>query len=376
MMTSTLYRYAAGPLLLAGLVAPVALSGCDDDPTECDFVLKNRIESFQVAVDALANVSGEIKANIAGACIKIANDLGAEGVPADMGAATSDDDLTTACDLATAAIDAELSGGVEITLQIVGGECHVNAQAQFSCEASCQVDASCSPGSVEARCDPGEISGTCTAECEGSCTVESGSVQCEGGCSGTCQGMCEGTCEGMENNANCNAKCEGSCMGSCTGTCDVVPPTAMCEGSCKGGCSATYEAPQCEAELTPPMCEVDADCQAGCEGSASIEAECTPPSITVEIEGHAELAATLEANLPAIFLLAEVQGELVVTAGADVAGKAVGVFEGVVSDAGCALQYGAEIGAKFSGAVEASASVNVSVQASASVSGSASGGSS
>jgi hypothetical protein len=376
-MTSKLFRYAAAPLLLGGLVTPIALGGCSDDPlaaTECDFVLKSRIEAFQLAVDALANVSGEIKGNIAGACIKIANDLGAEGVPADMGAQTSDDDLTTACDLASASIDAELQGGVSISLQIVGGECHVNAEAQFNCEASCQVDASCQPGSIEARCDPGELSGECSAECSGSCTVETGSVECEGGCSGTCEGMCTGTCDGMENNANCMAKCEGTCMGSCTGTCEVVAPSATCEGSCKGGCSVAYTAPQCEAELTPPSCEVDADCQAGCSGSAEIEAECTPPSITVEIEGHAELAATLEANLPAIFLLFSVQGEIVGTAAADIASKATGVFEGVVSDAGCALQYGASVGASFAGSVEASASVSVSVEASADVSGSASGG--
>jgi hypothetical protein len=371
MSKSKLFRYAA-PLVLAGATAPMMLGGCDDDPTSCDFVLAARIESFQLAVDALVKVSGEVKANIGGACIAIANDLGAMGVPADMGADTPDEDVTTACDLAAAQIDAAIMAGGSISIQVIGGQCSVKAEAQLSCEASCSVEGECTPGSVEARCDPGELSGSCSAECSGSCTVTSGSVACEGSCSGTCSGTCMGTCESEDGMGNCAGKCEGSCMGECTGTCEVVPPTAMCEGSCKGGCSVEYTAPKCEAELTPPMCNLDADCQAGCEGQANLEAECTPPQIV--IEGNTELVATLEANLPAIFLLFEVQGELILDSAVEIGDKAVGVFDGVVSDAGCALQYGAEIGAKFSGAVTASASVSVSVNASASVGGSASGG--
>lgn len=373
MSKSKLVRYGAGPLLLAGLAAPAMLSGCGDDigPGGCGATLKARVEAFQGAVTALTNVSAEIKGNIAVACNGIASDLGMDPPPVD-GANTSDDDLSANCDMAAAGLDAAIAAEASFSIQVIGGQCSVKAEAQLNCEASCQVDASCDPGSVEVRCDPGELSGECSAECSGSCTVTSGSVTCEGGCEGTCSGQCMGTCETMGGGGMCDGKCEGTCMGECTGTCDVVPPSATCSGSCKGGCSVEYTAPQCEAKLEPPSCEVDADCSAGCEGSATLEAECTPPQIV--IEASASLAATLETHLPAIFLVFETQGELVVDVAADIAGKAVGVAEGVIAEAGCALEYGAGLVAEFEAAATASASVSVSVEASAEVGGSASSG--
>ena len=92
------------------------------------------------------------------------------------------------------------------------------------------------------------------------------------------------------------------------------------------------------------------------------------------IEASADLSATLEAHLPAIFLVFEVQGELILDSALDVGDKAIGVLDGVVSDAGCALQYGASIAGEFEAAATASVSVSVSVEASASVGGEASGG--
>ncbi len=372
MSMSKWYRYGATPLLLAGLGAPALLSGCGDDPLGgCDFVLEARVKAFQGAVAALVKVSGEVTASIGVACANMAEDIdGTRPAIADETAPT-DDEVSAACDAASAAISGSITASGSITIQVVGGKCEVNASAQFSCEADCSVDASCDPGSVEVRCSPGELSGECSAECSGSCTVETGSIECEGGCSGECSGTCSGSCSAMDGAGNCAGKCEGSCTGSCTGTCEVVAPSASCSGSCKGGCSVEVTAPSCEAKLEPPSCDLDADCSAGCEGEASLSAECTPPSI--KIEGNVELVATLEANLPAIFLLFEVQGALIVDAAVDIAGKAVGVAEGVINDAGCALTFGASLAGEFSAAAEASVSVSVSVDASASASGSTGG---
>ena len=145
------------------------------------------------------------------------------------------------------------------------------------------------------------------------------------------------------------------------------------EATCKGGCEGTATAPKCEGEIQPPSCELDADCQAGCEGQGSFEAECTPPSVKIVGSGNATLVSTLETNLPAI-LNVVAQGEVVASAAVDVAGRAVDVGGEVIASAGCAAKFGASFVAELEASVKAQASVNVSVMASADVSGSASGG--
>jgi len=367
MSISKLYRVGAVPVLALGLAAPMLLaSGCSDDLT-CDDSIVAKVEAFQGAVDALVKVSGDMKASVGVACANIANDLGQTGVP-DVSdpTALSDDDVTTACNLAKAGITASINASGSISVQVIGGECHVKADAQISCEASCSVDGSCDPGTVDVRCDPGELSGSCSAECTGSCTVETGSVDCQGGCSGTCNGDCSGAC-----GAGCSGKCDGTCTGQCTGTCDVVAPSATCSGSCKGGCSVEYTAPKCEGELKPPSCDIDAECKGGCNAQGNLEAECTEPQII--IEGNADLKATLEANLPAIFLVFKVQGALVLDSAAYVAQTAGGVAEAAVGVPACVAKFAGDLVAQFSGAVSASASVSVSVSASADVGGSTGG---
>lgn len=365
-MINKLHRFTAAPILLFGLGAPALFaSGCGDDPLGCDATLAAKVEAFRGAVDALVQVSGEMKATVAVACSNIATELGATDVP-DVGDGTNveDDTITEVCNLASTTLSAAIDASGGITVSISGGKCEVAADAQISCEANCSVDGSCTPGGVEARCEPGELSGSCSAECTGSCTVETGSVECAGTCEGTCTGECStGPSGGI---------CEGECSGGCEGTCEVVAPEATCEGSCKGGCSVEYEAPSCEVELTEPDCQLEAECEGGCEAQGNLKAECTPPSIVVE--GDADIAAVLEANLPDLVLAAQVQGELFLESAAFVAETGVAVAGAAIGQAGCVAQFGADLAAEFGASVEASASVSVSVEASASVSGSASGG--
>jgi hypothetical protein len=375
MKTKKIYQLAAVPAIALGLGAPMFLAGgCGEAGLDCAADVQAKVKAFQGAVDALVAVSAEMKAAIAVSCAKIATDLGATDVPDVSKPETlTDDDLQKACDAATLKLDAELQAGAEISLEIVGGECHVNASAQLSCEASCSVEGGCDPGSIDIRCEPGELSGSCEAECQGSCTVTSGSVSCEGGCSGTCQGDCSGECATTDGGGKCAGKCEGTCKGECTGTCEVVPPSAKCEGSCKGGCSIAYKAPQCEGELKPPSCDINAECKGGCNAQGQLDAECTPPKIKVTVTGGANgnLAATLEANLPEIFLAFKVQGGLFLDAAAYVAETAVDVAGAVITIPACVLVFGADLATKFGASVEASVSVSVSVEASASVGGKA-----
>jgi hypothetical protein len=127
------------------------------------------------------------------------------------------------------------------------------------------------------------------------------------------------------------------------------------------------------------MCDVDVDCQAGCDTKASLEASCTEPSVTVTIEGSANadinlVVAALEDNLP-LLLSITAKGELLGQAAADT----VSAFGDLVESAGtipaCVAKFGAGVVASAQASVEASVSVSVSVQASASVSGCASSGS-
>ena len=173
------------------------------------------------------------------------------------------------------------------------------------------------------------------------------------------------------NGTTCEGKCTGTCTGGCSGTCSATPPSVACEGSCKGECSVAFEAPSCEGEVTPPSCDIDAECQGGCDAQGSLKAECTPPKIT--IVGDATLAATLEKWLPEIWLLFTVQGELILDAALYVGETAIDVAGEFTASLGCVAAFGAEFVGKFSAAAEASVSVSVSVEASAEVGGTAGG---
>jgi hypothetical protein len=362
------------PLGLAVIAMPgLTATGCGAlDPSSCDETIAARIQSFTAAVDALVKVSGELKSSVGASCVAIAKDLGQVDVP-ELGDPTDpmfDQNLQAACKLANAGIDAELKAGAKLAIEVVGGQCTIAANAQLSCEASCTVSGTCDPGTVELRCEPGELSGSCEAECQGSCTVTTGSVECEGECSGSCNGQCDGVCAAKDGSGKCVGKCEGSCKGSCTGTCTVVPPSAKCSGSCKGGCSVDYKAPVCEGKLEPPKCDIDADCQAGCNAQAQLEAECTAPEIKVTVEGgvSGNLGTTLEKNLPALYTAAVDQGQKVIDAAVDVAERSGPAAAAVLDSVGCVAQFGADVAAQFEAAASASISVSVSIQASAEVS--------
>ena len=134
-----------------------------------------------------------------------------------------------------------------------------------------------------------------------------------------------------------------------------------------------YTAPTCEGELTPPTCNLDADCEAGCKGQGSLQATCTPPKIQVLTSGDAALIATLQTNLPAILNVA-VQGKLVAQAATDVASAADHVGTAVADSAACAVKYGATFVTQLGGAVAASTTISVSISVSVSVNTAALGG--
>ena len=317
-------------------------------------------------------ISGNINAELA----KINASLGlkADAKPADIKAAM----------VAKFSLDAK--AGVKIAYK--PAQCAVSAKATIEATAKC--DASIDPGKAEVSC-----SGTCeadasvTAKCDASATVKcvgtAPDLKCAGECKGSCQldaaASCSGTCKG-ECSGTCSAKdamgnCAGSCDGMCTGTCELAA-SAECKGSCKGECTYTPPKGECEAgaqvkceasakgsvmcngkcegEVTPP--KASAECEASAKADASIQVECTPPSIDLAYQFDAKLdakaQATAQANFEAFLvsfkgsfsaIVAQTaQADVVLKAGADMGEKGVAAVKGAADGLKASADLKAGIG--------------------------------
>jgi len=371
------------------LVAACGDSGDGDGGGGSCAEIGARVEALQTSAAALTALSGTLKADVIGACSQIAGTQPPTGMP-------TDDQVRTACNAAKATVDAAITGSVSVV--VVPPVCTIDAQAQLMCEGSCNVEAEvmCDPGEVSVRCDPGDLSVECSgnckvnAKCEGSATVAVDCQgKCEGSCTGTCTGKCTGTCSGTCSAMNADGSCNGTCTGTCTGECETscmgtckgsCTVTAMggvkCSGNarCKGGCDVTGTAPRCEGNLRPPSCEgsASAQCNADCEGSASLKATCTDPSVDIVGMVDTTVKTRIVAGLPKLLKIAA-QGELALEAVGDIGGRSTDVIGKV---GGCGLELASVAGQLSTAAaasVTATASVTVSFQASADVSASAGG---
>jgi len=353
-------------------------SSCGDEATKqaCGADLAAKVDSLVDAADAMSASATAVRNDALAACSAIVTDLG--GTLPMQGEMTDDEHLTQVCAAAETAIDAELTGSVTIEIAVEPPRCTIDAQAQFQCEASCSVDGSCDPGTVEARCEPGELS----VKCDGTCEVD---AWCEAEanatvtCEGTCHGVCMGTCMGSSNDAG---ECAGTCTGDCQGSCEITADAGVDCGAnarCKGGCDGTATLPECHAELTPPSCDIDAECKSGCESQASFNAECTDGRVVVVITGdvNANLKSTLETNLPALLTIATgleglvgdtVEFTAALTAVIDEVGAST---EACVAAAGARMAAAAEAVTSAVGSISVSVEVSVEVSASASASGGA-----
>jgi hypothetical protein len=161
-----------------------------------------------------------------------------------------------------------------------------------------------------------------------------------GQCEGSCDGMCEGTCE-----LNAAAECNGSCKGECTYT----PPSGKCDAGASVTCEAKANASvecngKCEGEVEPP--QASAECQASAKADASVNVECTPPSLDLQYQFDASLNATAKAEAQANFeaflvsfrgsfsaiLAQSAQAEVILAAGLDIKDKGVAAVQDVVEN--------------------------------------------
>jgi hypothetical protein len=349
------------------------MPGCTDDLCCSDFKAGADLSGvdfeadakFDAWIQAVADFSGVANAtltDVTASCKALATEL---GDTATQDSPEPSENVKVWCAAAVAQIQA--LGTIEVNVQ--PAECSASFSAQAKCEGSCQVDASCDPGTVEARCDPGELSvkceGMCTAKCEGSANL---AVTCEGQCGGTCEGDCMGTCSAMGPGGDCAGSCDGTCSGKCRGSCTMEGNAMVeCEGECTGGCDGTATAPKCKGEITPPSCEADAECNASCEASAEAKAECKPPSVEITVAGGASAQAigALKLHLPNIFLAAEARAEALVAAGQAVFDLSLSLDPGSLGGkaALCVLPAADAIGTSFAN-IQATAEASISVTAS------------
>ncbi|MEP7049650.1 MAG: hypothetical protein ABJB12_04825, partial [Pseudomonadota bacterium] len=313
---------------------------------------------------ALAQASGDLSAvasasltDVASACESIARDVGADTKKiADAEGTTGDQARATAwCDLAAATIKAKFSAkgdfGVSAKAVFVAPTCQASVSAQANCEASCTVDGKCD-ASAMVTCEGGKLPTVqCTGSCEG--TADAPSISCTGSCSGKCTGSCSATADvAVACDGKCDGDCtvdgkagsasgvqaDGSCKGQCKGTCTAKGGAAVkCEGSCSGSCDAKCTAVpgsvkfECNGQCTKtdgslPKCEgsakldckVSADCEGSCSASVNAKAECTPPKVSLELSGTANVdvqaqidaaISSIELNLPRLLVVLEARGK-------------------------------------------------------------------
>jgi len=379
-MSKKVFRRGALPLALAALVLPGLTSGCEEltdlqdalccsdfdvgaNLTDVDFEANAQFDAWIQGVADFSGVASATVTDLAATCRGLALDLGGDddgSAPADPGEAAK-----FWCNAAVAQIQAEVTARGSISVTVQPPICNVDVNVSASCEGSCQVDASCDPGGVEVRCDPGKLAGKCEGSCSGSCQGSANlAVACEGTCEGTCTGECNGTCSTMMGNT-CNGSCDGTCTGECRGTCAVDASADIeCSGECSGGCDVELKAPKCQGEIEPPMCDVDADCQASCDASASAKAECKPPAIELVATGDISVQAigALKLHLPKLFLIAEVRADQLLASGQALLDLSVKLDPGELSGkaALCVIPAASAIGSAFAN-VEASVSASASI---------------
>jgi len=194
-----------------------AASGCDEFQSGGQAVaaldIDTKVKAFAQASSELTEVGNGIKADVKLACVNIAVDLGETDRWSndDADSALSNADKTGACDVAASRIDAIMTAtvqaGASFALEVSGGQCTIDAEAQASCETACKTNVTCTEATVEVRCPPAELSVQCDAECKAEAVCQ-GHADREANCMGKCESECQGTCKG---------ELDGTTAGGCTG---------------------------------------------------------------------------------------------------------------------------------------------------------------
>ena len=394
MKRKMLLRLAAVPFLAAMGALPsvsgcgvIADAACPDFNASASYGANLEIDAdvktFMQAAGNFQVLGEQMAKDVGDACVKIATVAG--GDTTKWAGTEGADYVKAACKEADASLAKALAGAT-IEFYVAPGVCQVDLKVTADCNASCDVSGKCTPAQLEAKCEPGKLAGSCSGECNGSCSATAGSIDCAARCDARCTGTCSGTCVGRcDNNdtgsagtscaGTCDGSCSETCTGKCSGACEVTDPKVACQGTCHGECSVEFQAPHCEGKLTPPECDIDAECRANCEASATAKAECTAPSITYSLASPSgadltAIAAVIEETLPVLVVNSIERGQglvdsanALVTSGNTIAGKA-----DLAADAAACATVAAGAALVAAANIEASVSFSVQVSATATVS--------
>jgi hypothetical protein len=292
--------------------------------------LRAPYSAFAQAMGDYAAASTRLLDEVTGACRNLALDFGASDDDATVKGRTGEEASFAWCNLAVR----QLHGAFADVLQVCGhfnvkfaaGDCFVDSTFQARCEQTCASDPNCAEKGIDARCGKSDLVGLCAGKCTGAC-LGSASVpgacegKCDGKCEGTCLGDCNGLCDGvLQPGGRCRGACLGICDGFCKGRCTsechfTKTASSRCDTECLGGCSVPYKALKCDADLGPPTCQGDADCQTNCRAIAQVRAACTSPSVAIgmsqdifnDVTVESDIRS-LELNLPKLFSAAQGRG--------------------------------------------------------------------
>ncbi|MDD9936843.1 MAG: hypothetical protein OXT09_24740 [Myxococcales bacterium] len=292
---------------LAGMLAlaMITLAGCEEVKDVCEIGCSAEgLAEGNASITGVRSLDGFFAAvlrfDAKAAQIGAGLDAELQGLAADFGidAATLQADFGGDVGAALSArFEQNLDG--ELRVRAEPPRCDVDARAELSASAQCQVEAGC-----EIDVDPGsamlECHGSCEAEvradvqCEASaelvCSFRGPAVACSGECKGRCSAMldvaasCDGTCTGTCTvMLDAGGSCDGVCNGSCDGNTDAG---GVCDGTCTGSCELDASAgASCEG-VCEGTCEVAARAGAACEGTCS--GECTARGPDLDCSGAAE----------------------------------------------------------------------------------------
>lgn len=391
-------------VLMAGIAT--VLTGCpsgDEDPCigepgDPATQLGAKVRIMQRASRTLADEANKLDQEMLITCRAMANEL---SIPESELAPPAGSEITNtqqACTRVKAELDKliaqNLSAGVKLSIVYTPISCTAEASVVTKCVEECdqrtveRTRVECKPGKLSGSCSAtctGSCGGSCTGSCSGSCTG-SCDATCTGSCTGKCNGTCNGECAVKNADGSCAGQCNGTCAGTCEGTCNggcsgkctggcSATCTGSCSASCTGDCSVAFVAPKCEEFKYEEVVE---DCKTTCDTEARAKAECTAPSLTVELLASISPAQKVKADLAISVLKKHLPTVLKVGYKSSVVMKdavaAYGVaLQGVINNAGgVVVQTGACLAAAVSSTATAVAKVAVSVEVSASITASAS----
>jgi hypothetical protein len=328
----------------------------------------------------LRSLAETVKPAVLTACAGIASDLHARDTWSSFGDA--DDAIanshgTGACDAARGRIVdiMQANATANFALAITRGVCVPDFKTESNCEAVCEANEKCDPGTVETRCDPAQLSVMCTGSCSANAFCEGTPdvpANCQGACEAECTGSCSGTCTDesghrTEGDPNCHGKCASHCNGVCKGRCKVDTDGVQCGTNvfCKAGCTSSFTSPRCESEFTPPHCTIDEACFEHCRASAVAHAVCSPPTVSLLADASvsadvAALVDTVGKHLPPLIQIAEAQGPAAVDIVTKVTASGEAVLKASATLDGKSIACGTAAASELS---RTAGTLNVSVQA-------------